>query len=134
MTDVQKALEQLGRSNHDLDGSFSFASGQDTENDTETDTDFEAENDKTEDWHKGARRKLAEKARRAVEEAEKLEMLMNGYESRSVAPPIESEPSDESEGETTNDLVTSGNTKWGDSIRIYLKKTRTRKKTPPFLP
>ena len=102
MTDVQKALEQLGRANHDHDGnrSFSFASGQDTENDTETDTDFETDNDKGEDWHKGARRKLAEKARRAVEEAEKLEMMMNGLGSpRTVAPPIEFELSEESESE-----------------------------------
>ena len=102
MTDVQKALEQLGRANHDHDGnrSFSFASGQDTENDTETDTDFETDHDKGEDWHKGARRKLAEKARRAVEEAEKLEMMMNGLGSpRTAAPPIEFELSEESESE-----------------------------------
>jgi hypothetical protein len=112
MTDVQKAIEQLGRSKHDPDGtrSFSFASTRDgdhdTENETETDTDFDMDATKGSDaeggenWHKGARRKLAEKARRAVQEAEKLEMMMNGLEpSRNVAPPIKVQVSDESEGE-----------------------------------
>jgi hypothetical protein len=110
MTDVQKAIEQLGRRQNDPDGdgsrSFSFASSEpgDRDTETETDTDFEAdrENDLEggENWHKGARQKLAEKARRAVEEAEKLEMMMSGIDSsRNVAPPIEVEVSDESEDE-----------------------------------
>jgi len=108
MTDVQKAIEQLGRAKNDPDGdgarSFSFASSRmgdrDTENETETDTDFEADKENGEDWHKGARRKLAEKARRAVEEAEKLEMMMSGMDpGRTVAPPIEVEVSDESDDE-----------------------------------
>jgi hypothetical protein len=109
LTDVQKAIEQLGRNHGDNDGdrSFSFASTQD---DRDTDTDFDlsdldgADNgEDVEGWHRGARLKLAEKARRAVEEAEKLEAMMGGLgsnsERRTVAPPIEVELSDESEDE-----------------------------------
>lgn len=122
MTDVQKAIEQLGRgalSNDDQDGarSFSFAStkeGGDTETD---DTDFDLsdldgstnEGDK-EDWHKNARRKLAAKARRAVEQAEQLEAIMNEGPSsmrRQIAPPIEVEMSDESDVDEDGDFTTS---------------------------
>ncbi|KAF9458484.1 hypothetical protein BDZ94DRAFT_1226253 [Collybia nuda] len=114
MTDVQKAIEQLGRHNHGEDGdgsrSFSFASSRDhTEGETDTDFDMSdvdgvGADDGGEGWHKGARRKLAAKARRAVEEAEKLEAMMGGLgmsstDRRAVAPPIEVELSDESEGE-----------------------------------
>ncbi|KAF8914405.1 hypothetical protein CPB84DRAFT_1811707 [Gymnopilus junonius] len=114
MTDVQKAIEQLGRgagAGEDGDGSrsFSFASsrdGADTETDdtdldiSDVDGDFDGSNG--EQWHKNARRKLADKARKAVEEAEKLEALLAGDSSngrRAVAPPIEVEMSDESEDE-----------------------------------
>jgi hypothetical protein len=114
ITDVQKAIEQLGRGrgpNEDGDGdgerSFSFASSRD---DQETDTDYDMSDmdgvdaDGGQGWHKGARRKLAAKARKAVEEAEKLEAMMGGMgmsdaERRTVAPPIEVEFSDESEDE-----------------------------------
>ncbi|KAJ7070739.1 hypothetical protein C8F01DRAFT_975539 [Mycena amicta] len=106
MTDVQKAIEQLGsrnRSNsvnfdHDA-RSFSFASTRDdrTTDDEEEDTDFDMS--EGEGWHKGARRKLAEKARQAVAEAEKLEALSSGLSSRISAPPIMADISDESEGE-----------------------------------
>ncbi|KAF5387907.1 hypothetical protein D9615_000812 [Tricholomella constricta] len=112
MTDVQKAIEQLGRGHgQNADGdearSFSFASsrGDNTEGDTDTDFDMSDmdghEGGMGESWHKGARTKLAEKARRAVEEAEKLEAMMSGGSSdrRATAPPIEVELSDESEGE-----------------------------------
>jgi hypothetical protein len=114
MTDVQKAIEQLGRHgpNEDGDGgrSFSFASSRGDNTEGETDTDFDMSDvdgadgdDAGEGWHKGARRKLAAKARRAVEEAEKLEAMMGGSGSnsdrRAVAPPIEVKLSDESEGE-----------------------------------
>lgn len=126
LTDVQKAIEQLGRNrgidNDDGGRSFSFASTRDDRG-TDTDTDFDLSDldgpggsgvvgggkggdsgDDVEGWHKGARLKLAEKARRAVEEAEKLEALMGGLgsnhsERRTVAPPIEVEMSDESEDE-----------------------------------
>ncbi|KAL0581475.1 hypothetical protein V5O48_000516 [Marasmius crinis-equi] len=117
MTDVQQAIEQLGRgtgatpSIDDRDGarSFSFASSRgDGDTDRETDTDFDMsdvdqnaeDGEGGEGWHKGARTRLAEKARRAVEEAEKLEMMMGGSSpNRLSAPPIEVEMSDESEGE-----------------------------------
>lgn len=122
MTDVQKALEQLGRGEtaDDCDDgarSFSFAStkeGGDTETD---DTDFDLsdldggpdEGDR-EDWHKTARRKLAAKARRAVENAKQLEAMMHGTSAstrRIVAPPIDVEISDESEGEEGEDFTKS---------------------------
>lgn len=124
MTDVQKAIEQLGRgtlNNDDRDGtrSFSFAStkeGGDTETD---DTDFDLSDldgglyqGDREDWHKNTRRKLAAKARRAVEQAEQLEAIMNEGSSsmrRHVAPPIEAEMSDESDvNEDGNFTRTSG--------------------------
>ena len=117
MTDVQKAIEQLGRDGSgadDYDGarSFSFAStkeGADTETD---DTDFDLsdldggfqQGDKG-DWHKNARRNLAAKAKRAVENAKQLEAMTNGSPSvsrRAVAPPIDVEMSDESEAEDEN--------------------------------
>ncbi|KAK0230188.1 hypothetical protein IW262DRAFT_1336895 [Armillaria fumosa] len=110
MTDVQKAIEQLGRGNgvaDDTDGarSFSFASsrgGRDTEEDTDFDmSDADAAGDEGEGWHKGARRKLAEKARQAVEDAERLEMIgmSRSSSNRTYAPPIPVELSDESEDE-----------------------------------
>ncbi|KAF8626727.1 hypothetical protein AX17_006493 [Amanita inopinata Kibby_2008] len=111
MTDVQQAIEQLGRG-HDVaedgDGSrsFSFASSrEDRDTEVETDTDLDVDTDGAADrgqgWHNSARRKLAEKAKRAVEEAEKLEAIMSNSErnNRSTAPPIDVEVSDESEGE-----------------------------------
>ncbi|KAJ7492321.1 hypothetical protein FB451DRAFT_1217879 [Mycena latifolia] len=107
MTDVQKAIEQLGsrnrgsNSNLDQDArSFSFASTRDdrTTDDEEDETDFDMS--EGEGWHKGARRKLAEKARQAVAEAEKLEALSSGVgSSRIIAPPISVELSDESDAE-----------------------------------
>ncbi|KAF8885751.1 hypothetical protein BD779DRAFT_1532251 [Infundibulicybe gibba] len=114
MTDVQKAIEQLGRGHGDGDGarSFSFAS---TRDDRDTDTEFEASDvdgaDGGEGWHKDARKRLAEKARKAVEEAEKLEALMGGLgmagrQSRDVAPPIEVEMSDESDPEEDHEDFT----------------------------
>ncbi|KAF8958503.1 hypothetical protein BDZ97DRAFT_1923678 [Flammula alnicola] len=119
MTDVQKAIEQLGRGGggEDRDGarSFSFASTQDG---ADTDTDYDLSDvDGTgnalngDDWHKNAREKLAAKARRAVEEAEKLEAMMSSNDTssirRSVAPPIEVELSDESEAEDEGDFTRS---------------------------
>ncbi|KAL4256745.1 Polar growth protein [Pleurotus pulmonarius] len=107
MTDVQEAIEQLGRRRKegefgDGERSFSFASTGDGDNnslryDGETD-----ESDGGEGWHKGARQKLAEKARKAVEEAEKLESIGGSIgkgKGRIIAPPIDVEMSDESEDE-----------------------------------
>ena len=121
MTDVQKAIEQLGRDDVGDDGdgarSFSFASTRDGANTENSDTDFDLSDfDGTgingndgEDWHKGARRKLAAKAKQAVEEAEKLEAMMGDNENgrRAIAPPIEVDFSDESEVEDDPDLTRS---------------------------
>ncbi|KAH9942598.1 hypothetical protein B0H21DRAFT_751037 [Amylocystis lapponica] len=77
MTDVQKAIEQLGRRDHDDD----------------------------EDglgWHKGAREKLALRAQQENEERQAREAAESSAPStplRSVAPPIDVEMSDESEDE-----------------------------------
>ncbi|EDR00523.1 uncharacterized protein LACBIDRAFT_334021 [Laccaria bicolor S238N-H82] len=109
MTDVQRTIEQLARGGADGEGGFTFASshGGDTETD-ETDfemSDTERANDVNgaQDWHKGARTKLAEKARRAVEEAEAIMTGIIGSSSgtgRMVsAPPIEAEWSDEGDDE-----------------------------------
>lgn len=95
MTDVQKAIEQLGR--HDGDGSrsFSFASsrgdgdGDWTDRDSVTDTDGE-----TDGWHLNTRQRLAEKSRMVNEESAGPSTPM-----RVSAPPIEVELSDESEAE-----------------------------------
>lgn len=121
MTDVQKAIEQLGRGGVGEDGdgarSFSFASTRDGADTSDTDFDLSDldgaqgngnGNDK-EDWHKNARRKLAAKAKRAVEEAEKMQLMMadTGNERRVVAPPIEVELSDESDAEDEADFTRS---------------------------
>jgi len=95
MTDVQKAIEQLGR--HDADGtrSFSFASsrgegdGDWTDRDSATDTDGEIDG-----WHLNARQRLAENSRMINEGSAGPSTPM-----RISAPPIEVELSDESEAE-----------------------------------
>jgi hypothetical protein len=96
MTDVEKAIEQLGRGDgegDDKDGgrSFSFASTRD--GDTSENTDRE---DDGEDWHKGARRKLADAVALGAMAAADQEKNM---EKRSIEPPIEVELSDESDDE-----------------------------------
>jgi len=94
MTDVQKAIEQLGR--HDGDGSrsFSFASsrgeGDDwTDRESVTDTDGEIDG-----WHLNTRQRLAEKSKMVNKESAGPFTPM-----RISAPPIEVELSDESEAE-----------------------------------
>lgn len=109
MTDVQKAIEQLGGA-EDGDGSrsFSFSSTRDGADTDDTDFDLsDLDNgpaeaaDGGEDWHKVARAKLAARAKRAVQEAEKLEAMMLGDTAarRAIPLPIEAELSDESDGE-----------------------------------
>ncbi|KAF9000253.1 hypothetical protein BDQ17DRAFT_1359916 [Cyathus striatus] len=101
MTDVQKAIEQLGRREGDA-RSFSFASTRDGGETSETDFDLSDVGDADREdegggaWHKNTRRKLAERARKAVEDAEKLEAMMGG---RQTFPPIDVEVSDESDDE-----------------------------------
>jgi len=95
MTDVQKAIEQLGR--HDGDGSrsFSFASSHGdadadwTDRDSATDTDGEVDG-----WRLNARQRLAENSRMVNEKSASPSTPM-----RISAPPIEVELSDESEAE-----------------------------------
>ncbi|OAX43377.1 hypothetical protein K503DRAFT_862346 [Rhizopogon vinicolor AM-OR11-026] len=108
MTDVQKAIEQLGQNDRDGARSFSFASTRygDTDRETDTETDGgtslrEGEED-GEDWHRSARDKLAEQARKVVEaKAVTVDIMPQ----RSVAPPIDIEMSDESEAEEEDDAI-----------------------------
>jgi hypothetical protein len=107
MTDVQKAIEQLGQNDRDGARSFSFASTRygDTDRETDTETDGgaslrEGEED-GEDWHRGARDKLAEQARKVVEA--KTATAAEITSQRSLAPPIEIELSDESEAGEEDD-------------------------------
>jgi hypothetical protein len=101
MTDVQKAIEQLGKNDADGSRSFSFASSRDgdwtdRELDSEGETDGEGET-----WHTNARQKLAEKARLANQKAADEH---NTPPMRVSVPPIEVELSDESEAEDDDDL------------------------------
>ncbi|KAG2073640.1 hypothetical protein BDR04DRAFT_1094599 [Suillus decipiens] len=101
MTDVQKAIEQLGQDDGDGTRSFSFASTRHGDTDRETDTETDADTSLKEDgvdWHRSARDKLAEQARKVVEAKAATEM-----EIRSLAPPIDIEMSDESEAEEVDD-------------------------------
>jgi hypothetical protein len=106
MTDVQKAIEQLGRRSteetegDDKDGglSFSWASSRDGETDTDED---QAEG---QEWHKGARRKLAEVvAQRRMEMDGDAEAERQREIERRLQPPIDAELSEESEGEEDED-------------------------------
>ncbi len=68
MTDVQQAIEQLGRSHNDRDGarSFSFASSHGDYTDregTETENDTDADEEDPLAWHRGARERFAERAK-----------------------------------------------------------------------
>ena len=96
MTDVQQAIEQLGHKD-DCDGSrsFTFSSlrGESTDHDTDHDTDADVEGD---DWHKSARQKLAEKAKKAVEERAAREAADGRVTLRNIPPPIDVEMSDDS--------------------------------------
>ncbi|TFK46951.1 hypothetical protein OE88DRAFT_1738995 [Heliocybe sulcata] len=104
MTDVQQAIEQLGRSDRDGARSFSFAStreGDATDRESESEAMLESDAEGDETWHRDARQRLAEQARKANEraaaaEAAKLEELEHV---RMSGPPIEVEMSDESEDE-----------------------------------
>ena len=99
MTDVQKAIEQLGRNDRDGAQSFSFASTRDGDTDRETDG-TETDGEIGEGWHRSARDKLAEQARKVVE-AQAAEEAREAPEvhRRTGAPPIDVEMSDESEAD-----------------------------------
>ncbi|KAH8096600.1 hypothetical protein BXZ70DRAFT_945297 [Cristinia sonorae] len=109
ISDVQKAIEQLGRNDRDGAQSFSFASSHGDYTDrSETETDGDGESDEDgQNWHKDARQKLAERAKLENEERRAKEAAENAAAQatplRSLAPPIEVELSDESEGEDDDD-------------------------------
>ena len=96
LTDVQQAIEQLGHKD-DFDGSrsFTFSStrGESTDHETDHDTDADADG---QDWHRDARQKLAEKAKKVVEEQAARDAAEGRMPMRSTAPPINVELSDES--------------------------------------
>ncbi|KAI9462035.1 hypothetical protein F5148DRAFT_1214326 [Russula earlei] len=95
ITDVQKAIEQLGHKD-DFDGSRSFTfSSRDESTDHETDHDTDADVD-GEAWHKSARQRLAEKAKMAAEEQAARDAAESRVPLRSIAPPIDVELSDDS--------------------------------------
>ncbi|KAI0043502.1 hypothetical protein FA95DRAFT_1524163, partial [Auriscalpium vulgare] len=97
MTDVQKAIEQLGRKeDHDGSQSFTFSSTHEDMTDHETENDTDAE-DGDVDFYKNTRQKLADRARMAVEQAAARDAADHRNSLR--APPIDVELSDESDGE-----------------------------------
>ncbi|KAL7282752.1 hypothetical protein ACG7TL_004227 [Trametes sanguinea] len=100
MTDVQKAIEQLGRNDGDGSRSFSFASShgdysERSETETDDDHDADAEDDGL-GWHKDARAKLAERAQKENEQRQAREAE---EQPRAMIPPIDVEVSDESDAE-----------------------------------
>lgn len=106
MTDVQEAIEQLGRNDRDGTGSFSFASTHTTDRELESDRETDASAG-PESWHKEARSNLAEKARQQQEQLRKEQEAYDAELRLHAAvlpehipePPIEFDVSDESEGE-----------------------------------
>jgi hypothetical protein len=93
LTDVQQAIEQLGHKD-DFDGSrsFTFSSSRDESTDHETDHDIDADAG-GEGWHRSARQKLAEKAKKVVAARDAAD---GRVPMRSSAPPIDVELSDDS--------------------------------------
>jgi len=99
MSDVQEAIEQLGRNDRDGAQSFSFSSTRDGDTDRETDG-TETDGEIGEAWHRSARDKLAEQARKVVEaQAAEEAREVREVHGRMSAPPIDVELSDESEAE-----------------------------------
>ncbi|KAF8138820.1 hypothetical protein EV363DRAFT_1580521 [Boletus edulis] len=94
-----EAIEQLGRNDRDGAQSFSFSSTRDGDTDRDTDG-TETDGEIGEGWHRSARDKLAEQARKVVE-AQAAEEAREAQERRhrTRAPPIDVEMSDESEAE-----------------------------------
>ncbi|KAH8827723.1 hypothetical protein DL96DRAFT_1600074 [Flagelloscypha sp. PMI_526] len=108
MTDVQRAIESLGKRpggansfiSHTNEDDYSFRSR------TNSILSLGVDEDEGAEWHKEARTRLAEKARRAVEEAERLEEMYNtGPEVQStIAPPIHVEMSDNESDSEPSDI------------------------------
>ena len=131
MTDVQKAIEQLGHDDFDGTRSIAFSSlreGDSTDHETETDTDAEGDN-----FYKDARQKLAEKARKQVEEDRAREEAETQRLTRSSAPPIEVEVSDESEDEEEEREVTQHRRKHPHILEEE-DEDDTRHFSPPIRP
>ena len=101
MTDVQRAIEQLGRNDRDGARSFSFASShgdysERSETETEDEHDADADADDELGWHKDARAKLAQRAKRENEQRQAREAE---EQPRAMIPPIDVEVSDESDAD-----------------------------------
>ena len=92
LADVQRAIEQLGHKD-DLDGSRSstFSSLRDGSTDRYTDDNMDVDMDGDE-WHKSVRQKLAEKAKKVVEEQAALDAIGGRV---TLRPPIDVELSDD---------------------------------------
>lgn len=106
MTDVQKAIEQLGRGNDDGSRSFSFMSSRSQSTDHSEAEDEGAKDEEDEDtgygWSKGARTMLAMRAQLENEKREaqeRGESTGSGTPVRLSGPPHDFEVSDESEDE-----------------------------------
>lgn len=108
LTDVQKAIEQLGRTDGDGSRSFSFASSHGDYTDrSETETDHaESEDEAGTEWHRNARERLAQRAQKdnAERQAREGSGSIPTTPLRVTAPPIDVEVSDESEDEELQDL------------------------------
>ena len=105
LTDVQKAIEQLGRTGGDA-ASFSFASSHGDYTDRETEGG-ESEDETGTDWHRSARERLAVRAEQENRERQARESSTSTSVSttplRVSQPPIDVEMSDESEVEEDDD-------------------------------
>jgi len=110
LTDVQQAIEQLGHKD-DFDGSqsFTFSSSHGDSTDHEADHDDTDADADGQGWHKGARQKLAEKAKKAVEEQAARDAAEGRIPMRSTEPPINVEMSDDSGDEADGPLGGSSN-------------------------
>ena len=103
LTDVQRAIEQLGRTD-DGRRSFSFASSHGDTDRSETETEGEglnSEDEATTTWHRDARQRLAARAQQQNEERQRRESggSVPMTPLRISAPPIDVELSESSEEE-----------------------------------
>ncbi|KAI0340826.1 hypothetical protein BDW22DRAFT_1359658 [Trametopsis cervina] len=103
LTDVQRAIEQLGRADDRRSFSYSSSHGGDTDR-SETETEGEAgdtDDEAATNWHRDARQRLAMRAQQQNEERQKRESGGSAPMTplRVSAPPIDVELSDESEDE-----------------------------------
>ncbi|KAI0694374.1 hypothetical protein C8T65DRAFT_585044 [Cerioporus squamosus] len=99
LTDVQRAIEQLGRNDRDGTRSFSFTSSHgdySERSETEAEDDHDADGEDELGWHKDARAKLAERAKRENEQRQAREAE---EQPRAMIPPIDVEVSDESDAD-----------------------------------